>query len=95
MLEAPGDDVAAANEAAQRIACYYKNDNITAYPNLLQLWGHGVEGFVNEAASFVFALASKVTFPGPEHERLSRVLEAIRDIGPEGFGVEVSDAHSM
>lgn len=90
MLEAPAGDASAVASASQKIVQYYHGEFLGNSEQMQSWTDRGVMVYINEVAGLALELAAEVLFPGPEHDKLARFFIAIRDAGPQAFGIKVS-----
>jgi hypothetical protein len=86
MLEDLGDDTTATSKAAQELSKYYQNSYLTTMPGITE---PGLMAFLNDFMNFILDFIGKVRFPSSEHERLSRLLVGIKELGSGAFSTEV------
>ncbi|EQL03695.1 hypothetical protein OCS_00611 [Ophiocordyceps sinensis CO18] len=91
MLEAPAGDASAVASTSQKIVQYYHGEFLGNSEQVQSWTDRGVMVYINEVAGLALELAAEVLFPGPEHDKLARFFIAIRDAGPQAFGIKEQD----
>ncbi|KAK5987796.1 hypothetical protein PT974_11930 [Cladobotryum mycophilum] len=88
LLEAPGDDAAAATQAVRQYLDYWNDVYVPGQYKIDEHRNDSVMDYVNAVTILVFDMASVVLFTSSEHERLARFLINIHESGPESYGIE-------